>query len=93
MQSRVCFDATDINCIVFTMPQAEILKEIRLAATVLSGALPEGAKFYWQDRLDTYKLAFHIAEWGGNDIIAPVLTLKAQNQKTTRWIALFNHSS
>ena len=79
MQSRVCFDVTDINYMVFTMPQAEILNEIHVAATVLSGALPEGAKFYWQDRLDAYKLALYIAEWAGKDIIAPILTISALN--------------
>jgi len=76
--SRVCFSVTDINRIVFTTPQSEILKEIRLAATVLSEDLSEAIRFYWNDRSDAYKLALNISEWYGKCLITPELTLRAQ---------------
>lgn len=80
MQSRACFDASDINRMVTTVPQAEILGEIRRATIVLSGELSEGIRFYWQDRLEAYRLALAIAEWYGKDLVTPEVTLKAENQ-------------
>lgn len=77
--NRVCFDARDIDRIVFTMPQAEILKEIRLAAIILSDETSDEVKFYWQDKSNAYKLAFAIAQWYGKDLITPELTLQAEN--------------
>ena len=79
-KTRVCFDATDIDRIVLTTPQAEILQEIRLATIVLSGELPEGMGFYWQDRLEAHRLALAISEWYGKALVTPELTLQAQNQ-------------
>lgn len=80
MQHRVCFDATDINRIVFTVPQAEILKEIRLAAMILSKELSETSRFYWQDKSDAYKLALYVSEWAGKNIIVPILAISAENE-------------
>ncbi len=84
--NRVCFDTTDIDRIVVTMAQAEILNEIRLAATVLSEQLSDVMCLYWLDRSDAFKLALFISEWYGTELImySEVLTLKIQNSLLTQ---------
>jgi len=84
--NRVCFDATDIDRFVVTMTQAEILNEIRLAATALSENLSDVMRFYWLDRSDAFKLALFISEWYGTKLImySEVLTLKIQNSLLTQ---------
>lgn len=82
LKNRVCFDATDINTIVTTKSQSEIVKEIRFAKSTLAGDLAPELVFYWQDRLNAYELALAIAEWRDIALITnlEVLLLKHKVQ-------------
>ncbi len=86
MVARVCFDARDIDHMVLTQSQAEILRGIYQAAVVLNKELSPELHFYWHDRLKAYQLALDIALWYGAELImhSEILALKTQNALLTQ---------
>lgn len=66
---RCIYAAGDIDLIVKTKSQAEILTQIEFAEYILGTELKPDIERYWQDRLSAYRLAYDIALW---DDKAPV---------------------
>ena len=82
---RCILSGQDIDRIVLTMPQSQILEDMETSKLRLKYLTAEdvGLRFYWEDRLKAYDLAYQVSLYYEPDIASveerELAMLQAQN--------------